>query len=531
MSLGAAPLGAVPLGGLLSAIAAPPPVASPTGPRVEVTLHGIWTSLKDDLLVDYTFAWKSGTTDPFDHVADTGTCEFSLRNDAGNSGGILGWYSPNHEDVRSGWDYGILVRVVWTDADGIDHVLWTGKLESIVPVPGIYGERRVQCLALDIMNELAENDVRSVSPQLNQTENAILAEIFSALPTAAQPASVDYDSSLDTYPYALWNASSGTKAMSLLVDVMNSSQGYLFPEKNGAIKVENRHARPMRASRFTFDDASLVDIVVPTDLKTVPNHLRVVTHPVTVDATATTVLFGIQGIYKVPAHDSITIWGDFVSPDNSQQLIGGTATVTPVSGTDFAGNSLAAGGGTNLTSSLSVVATAFAASVKFVVSNSSGTDAYLVNASGTPLLQIRGKGIYDNAPASFESGTGERLLTIDMPYQSDGIVAQDRADFLQMQYNNLADQIASLGFVATRDDDLLEHALTAEIGDIITASETVTGVTDVDAAIQGISMQVVSGVALRVTYALMPRVASTSLILDDPMYGVLDSGEAALGYA
>mgnify|MGYP000488138859 FL=1 len=365
---------------------------------------------------------------------------------------------------------------------------------------------------------------------------ALIAAILAALPLSSQPA-VSYDASLDTYPYALDDASSGTAAASLLENVIVSAQAFAYPLGNGILRIENRQARPSQASAYSFTEDDLDELEVPGDAEGLYNRVRLTTHPRTVDAAATTVLFGISSPQLVRAGETITIWGDYSDPTNAQRLIGGTAQVTPlVSGTDFKGNSLEAGGGVDLTASLSVSVSAFAATVKFEVTNSGGTDAWLVDAAGTPLLQLRGKGIYDDAPISYEWSSeqdyGEHLLEIDLPYQDDGQVAQDRAIFLEAQYRSLSDRVNSIGFAASADPALLAQAVVLDIGDVVTVSETMTGLTTgVDGAIQQITFSFSAPEWLRVRYVLAPRVTSTSLILDDPTYGVLDAPEAALGYA
>ena len=447
-----------------------------------------------------------------------------------------GYYAFASSACRAGWAMGLPIRVVYT-LSGSDYFLWTGKLKTAQPQPGRFTRRAVHCTAVDCMHGLHSTDVREITPQVNQTENALIAAILNALPSSSQPAAVAYDASLDTYPYALDDASSGTAAASLLENVLVSAQAFAYPLGNGILRIENRQARAGQSSAYTFTETAIDELDVPGDADACYNRVRLITHPRTIDAAATTVLFGITSAQLVRAGETVTIWGDYRDPTNTQQLIGGTAQVTPiVSGTDYKANSLEAGGGSDLTANISVVTSAFAASVKFEVTNNGATDAYLVDASGAPLLQLRGKGIYDNAPVSYEWSSeqeyGEHLLEIDLPYQDDGQVAQDRAVFLEAQYRSLTDRINTVGFAASSSAALLAQAVSLDVGDVITVSETMTGLTaGVDGAIQEITWSFSAPEWLRVRYVLAPRVTSTSLLLDDPTYGLLDAPEAALGYA
>lgn len=504
--------------------------------RVELELSpGVWTNVTLDVSRADTIQFKRGITGsgPLDRVASTGTFEWSMKNgpDGVTPSRPLGYYSPNNVNVRAGFNTGIGVRLIATYLT-IDYSLWTGKLRTATPIPGAYRERRSRCLAYDGMNDLAENDVQSIPPQIGQTENALVAAILAALPAAAQPSAVTYDASLDTYAYALDNASTGVKAMSLLTDVILSAQAYLFPLADGTLHLQNRHTRPLSSVMFAFDDSMLDSVDIPTDFGNVYDRVRTLTHPRTLDGAATTVLFAITSAQIVNPGDTVTIWGDYAQSTNSLKLIGGTAQVTPlVSGTDYSGNSAADGSGADLTSSLSIVVSAFAATVKFEVTNVGAQPVYLVDATGAAKLQIRGKGIYDNAPVSFESGTGARLLEIDLRYQDNGEVAQDLADFVRAQYASLNDQVVGVTFNPQKSSALMVQALSGEIGNVITVTEAITGVSAVAAVIQGIEGTIVGGPHLKLHYVTAPRGPSSMFILDDATFGVLDSPVGTLGYA
>lgn len=499
---------------------------------------GVWTDITTDTMASAGLSASRGIQagGPLDRVATTGLCEFTLKNGPTSDDVARpnGYYSLASSACRTGWTFGAPVRIRYT-ISATPYTLWTGSLRSATPTTGRYGERTVRVLAVDAMNALAETDVRTISPQVSQTENAIIAAIIAALPTASQP-TMSYDTSLDTYPYALDNASSGNKALGLIADVVMSAQAFCFCKADGTVRIENRLARPSRASSYTFTDATLWGLEVPGDTAGLYNRVRTVIHPRSIDAAATTVLFGITTAQEVPANSSITIWGDYANPTNAAQLIGGTAAVTPiVSGTDYAGNAAADGSGANVTASLSVVTTAYAAAVQFVVTNSSGSDIFLVNTSGVPLLQLRGKGIYDEAPVSYDAASvqsyGERIAIVDLPYQDNGNTAQERATFLERQYRSLSAQVTSLTFSASTSSALLTQGVTREIGDVITITETMSGLVAVDAVIHAIAWSFTAPGWMTVRYTLSPRVASTSLILDDAVYGVLDAAVAALGYA
>ena len=102
---------------------------------------------------------------------------------------------------------------------------------------------------------------------------------------------------------------------------------------------------------------------------------------------------------------------------------------------------------------MTITVNAYASGAEFVITNGhTAAPAYLVDAAGTPLLQLRGRAIYDQAPVTVESYIaqpyGDRLLTIDLKYQDDAEVAQNLVDFLQPLYNTR--RAASCGSASIR---------------------------------------------------------------------------------
>ncbi len=501
--------------------------------RVELQFApGVWTSLGSDVIADAGVRWTRGMSGntPHDRVAVTGTLEFALRNDNGNTGGIAGWYSPNSASCRAGFTFGIPVRVVIND--GTDHVVWTGKLRTIQPTPGKELAPRTLCTGQDKMGDLAEADVRAIAPQANKTEVELLQAIIAALPTEAQPDATSYDSALDVYPFAFDDLAGGVKAMDALTRVVTSAQGLLYVKADGTLRYDNRHTVALRAISYAFAESELLaadGLSVPSSLANAYNRVRVTTHP---KSTASSlVLFGISGPQMIAPGQTVTIWGDYYDANNTLKLIGGTAQTTPiVATTDYTGNSVSDGSGIDYTADLSITTYAFAASVKFDVMNASTTHTvYLTKC------QVRGTAIYDNAPQTFESFTaqdyGDRPLDVDLGYQTSGATAQDLADYLKAQYIALADQVESASFDPQVSNALMTQAVTREIGDVVTVTETQTGVTAVRSAILGIHGSVGAGSWVRQQYLLVPQVAGAYFILDDAVYGVLDSTAAVLGYA
>jgi hypothetical protein len=213
------------------------------------------------------------------------------------------------------------------------------------------------------------------------------------------------------------------------------------------------------------------------------------------------VLYAMTGEVPVIApNNTVTFWGTYNDPTNAQRLIGGLDVVTalvayPSTDYDYAGNTNQDGTGTDVTASLSITATAFATTAKFDITNTSSVPVYLVAPSTTtPMLRIRGKGVYDRGPQQFQSSIatsyGTRVFAADLPYQGDGNVTQAACEYVLAAYNSLSGRASKLSFVAKRTPLLLFFALTVEPGDRITVTEPVTGLAAVDSIVQSVGFSI-----------------------------------------
>jgi hypothetical protein len=186
---------------------------------------------------------------------------------------------------------------------------------------------------------------------------------------------------------------------------------------------------------------------------------------------------------------------------NAQRLIGGIGFVSlvsyPTANWDFAGNAAIDGSGADLTGNLSIVATTFATTVKFDVTNTSASQAvYLIEPGGTtgPKLRIRGKGVYDRGPQTYQASSpqayGTRPIDIDMPYQSDPNIGQSGAEYVVASYKTLSDQVMQITFAANDSGAHMLLALTVEPGDRVLVTEPVTGISAITATVQAIELDV-----------------------------------------
>jgi hypothetical protein len=497
---------------------------------------GVWTTMSDVVMAD-GLRWRRGMTGggPLDRIATTGTFEFTLRNDAANSGSLEGYYSPGHTNVRSGWDIGTPVRVV-ANYSSSDYSLWQGRVRTIRPSPGVHLGRRVSVTAHDCMGDLADSIVREISPQFNKTEVELLQALINALPADAQPTSLDADVSLDSYPYAFDNAGDGVSALALASDVVFSAAGYLFSTGAGALKYANRLHWEYNAIRSTFylTEAHIAEdgLDAPTSRDRVYNVIRATAHPRVVDDTSDTVLWSADSILSVAPSQTITVWGAYRDPDTTNQLIGASdVQPAPIANTDYMANASPTGLSTDLTADVDVAVTGFASTAKVVITNNAAVTAYLVNTSGEPFLTIKGRGVYDIGPITAESSTAavysDRTLRFDLPYQDDGNIAQGVADFIGNLYGSTERWAQSVTFYPQLSTDNMIFATSGEIGTRAHITDSITAFVEQKHMVIGIEFEVLPSRLMVCRWTLAPTIAQDFFILDT---STLD-GADTLGYA
>lgn len=469
--------------------------------------HGpVWTNLIDDVVeASVTGDYGISGGGPIDSVAGPGSFTFQLRND---SWGVrpLGYYSPYSINCRPGWTFGLpfRFRVLY---NGVYYTRFYGRIYDILPDTGPNGRRQVAVTVYDVMRDLLEADLREIDIQIDKTESEIITNILAALPMIT-PAALDIDSGIDIFRYALNTLGEEPRALTVIADVARSAFALVFTAGDGTFTVRNRHSRALETS--VFSDVSPLDVTVPNDLSNVYNQIRVTIHPKTIDTAFTTILYALTGMVpSVQPGETLTLWGSFNDPLNAQRLISGLPrTPTIDAGTDYAGNTNEFGTGTNITADLTVVATMFAASVLFEVTNNGTVPAWLIAPSGTgPLLQVRGKGVYDRGPQTYQSYTpqpyGIRPFRMDMPYQDDPLVGQSAAEYIDYLYNGAVlsggigipeltrnSQMRTWELLANESDAKMLFALTVEPGMVMTVLELVTNQNPLTKVVQRVSFRI-----------------------------------------
>lgn len=474
--------------------------------------------------------WEFGIrgSGPLDRTATPGMLRFHLDNSTSNSGGVLGYYSPGNPNVREGFTLNARARLT---IDGI--VQFYGWIASITPLPGKYGQRDTEVLAVDYIGKLMNEPITGLAVMTSVTADDVITEILDAM--TIQPSGRSLDVGSDTYPYALdTSREEESNALSEIAKVVQSEGGFAWSKRDGTFLFANRASRsnPVPLVSFTEDTIKGMEIAYPDEA--IRNRVRVKVYPRSVDGSAV-VLFSQPSTITpalVAGGAAIVVQCPYTDPANRSSRVGGTDMVSPVATTDYLANSLANGTGTNLTASLTVTPTFGGDAAQLSISLGGGTSGFLTK------LQVRGKGIYPYATQTVEESDatsitayGVKSLGVDMPYQSDINVGVTAAQAYLGAFKDPGPSILTLSFWDL-NTTLREYALNSlgesDINSTLTLSESVTGGDVVTTYwLNGIRMRLVMGQHIFSTWYLGRADTTPYWVLDDASFTLGDNTRLA----
>ncbi len=475
-----------------------------------------WTDVSADILEEPAPIFRYGIfgNRPKDRVASPGRLDFYLDNSEFNSGGVRGYYTPGHASKRSNFREGIGIRVKITYG-GTAYYKWMGRLKKITPDAGKFGKNRVRCRATDWMADAADARPEFLTVQTNKKGHELLSTAIASLDQ--QPTDTDLQTGVSTFAYAFDEIRDGqTTMLQIIKNVTLSELGYAAvigdTTAGGKFTFWPRTARELDTNVIVrmdgdgdSDDFRNISAVDDEDL--IFNDIQITTRPRVVDEfSSDQVLFTLQGDDpSIGAAESKTIIGRFTDPSNPDARIGGADIITPVEGTDytFSGSD----------SDLAIVATLGGNSVKFVMTNNSGSTGTVTK------LQLRGKRVLTYEPAiSLQTDSDSiaiyntKPLRLQLPYQDNPLEAQDFVDTLIGRWKDPKVRVKTVSFDPNQGDSLMTAALVGEPGRRIGISDPVTGVTD-DYVIGGVEMTLAKGKLIPTTWFLQLASDSTFWIL------------------
>ncbi len=499
---------------------------------------GIWTDISTDVLLREGVFWEREISGdgPTDVLAGPGSMRFALNNKSSNSGGLAGYYTPGHANVRAGFGLGTRVRLRLVEgAASWYHFL--GELKTILPTPGSTGEAPSFCEAVNWFNQFAETrDLRLVLRENYRSDQGI-SDLVGQV--AVAPANQILDVGLDVYAFMFDDVGPNTPAPAIAQDICQSERGYLYvrgDQTDGeTLRFENRLARAVASVKETFLEGELVGITVPSDQSRMVNIVDVAAFPRSV-GTTNVVLVSLDSEVTVHAGETEKIFVDLRDPDNQAEFVGGKNMVAPVSPTDWTANDTSGGGGADVSSDFAVVLTPWGSRALIAITNNGTATGHLRGPAGADGMQARGLMLARYAPVvrhgentTSISAHGERPMgrVIDMPYQGDVRVAQDSADFVANLWGGVVNIPTFVSPVTSRPG-VLERCISVDIGDKIVASESMTAVAGAELFIHGVAGEILANRSTGLTYRVAPADTTAVLILDDAVAGKLDAN--ALGF-
>ncbi len=284
------------------------------------------------------------------------------------------------------------------------YIKHRGKVNTIEPEAGRYASQMVRVLSYDGMRDLAETEVRRCTVQTDKTASQLKTTVLAAVPTESQPVAQSFATTTETYPYALHDLGTGTKALSVLKDIAVASYTFVAMKGDGTLFSLSRQTRQVPVSSYTFSD-TMHAFTAPNSLESVFNAVRVTIHPLTIDDEATTVLYADQTVRTLPPLAITDFWVTYTNPnDTSGRLIGGmdVGFGAVVSTTlDGSGDQ----SGTVFFLGPDYLFEPFGSSCHVRQQNLAPFPLYFVDVSGNPSYQIVGRGVYDLGPRTYESAS------------------------------------------------------------------------------------------------------------------------------
>lgn len=446
---------------------------------LEALINGIWLSIARDVMIwDYPLVSERGIsgTDALDRVASPGSLTCTLDNSEANSAGLLGYYSPDHANMRAGFGQSTRVRLK-ISGDGQHKYIWHGWIDDLDPAPGQFKNRTTSLTAFDYMQKLLDHKLSRIPVQESKRSDQDIQTVLDNVATAPQVTSLE----TDTYTTQLSLHSEQDErstAMSALQKICQSALGYAFVRGDAAggetFVFELESTRYQAVSSADLDDI-MSDLKLSRARSHYANKVIALLHPVNVDTGGDTVLAQLADEFDLDAGETETIAMRYRDPNGQSVRISGKDIVDPlIADTHFKMSSVADDGGNDLNANLDIDLTIGGNATDAQVTNTGGTNGHINK------LNIVGNGIYQYDPLEYviESGNGDTPLTYDFFYQDDYYRVKDLAAAIHLRVSTQTTHVESVVFYADASDTLMGYAINCDIGTRVHIVETATGLDD-----------------------------------------------------
>jgi hypothetical protein len=414
----------------------------------------------------------AGST-PLDRVAQTGKLEYTLDNSPANSGGKLGYYSPDNANLRSGWAAGIGVRLKLTYG-GNTYTKFLGKIASILPTPGVWLDPTAAVTAVDSLDELATRQTNLIPVQANQRGDELLATLLANL--GISPVT-DFSVGDDVYELAFHSEHDEiSSGLNVCQKIAQSGYDDIYVLGDGTLVYRSRHDR-LRATDLaaSFSD-TMTGLTVMHSADRIYNDVKTSTPKYAVDALPV-ILYSLPGELRLAPNQVYEFTVRYTDPLSNGGRVSALDLVTPAAETDYCMSGVSGSGGSEQNGNLEVSVVFGANSAQVTLTNHYGGFGF-VNR-----FNLRGRGLYEYDTTVLEQVDttsrdqyGRLPLTYDMPYQNSANVGMDFNNHLLKIGKDPHTDIDGLEFVANASAALMAAMIACDVGSRIAVAETVTGI-------------------------------------------------------
>jgi len=416
--------------------------------------------------------------------------------------------------------------------DAEPNVTWTGYLERITPTPAVHGLKSCTLTAYGSLGYL--NDFRpTLETQIDKRTDEVIGAILD---------DVGWDSTKRTLAQGqttltrYWT--DGPKTLDALRIIEETEGGFIKEGKDGKIIFENRLTRilpPYDTPQASFSDSSSATNSYTTlnqedPLSTITNHVEASSRTYAIQPIAVLWTHPESGSDSplLQPNEEKTYEAVYPNPSSAINALEVSEWTTPVLTTDVTANTQADGGGTDLTSDLTITVGASDKTATRMLITIKNTNtlygAYLTK------IEARGTAVLSNDPVKVRSiDTVSQAKFGERKYasQSEFFPSSNNAQLWCDYYNSIFGSplpILTMEINANQSDAIQLQIMARDISDRITVeADNNAGLgIDADFFIESVRQRVSKGgTDHRVTYKLSPASGGYS------QFWVLNSG--ALG--
>jgi hypothetical protein len=375
-------------------------------------------------------SWQSGFPNGPPEHANAGVCYLKLD----NSTSIFSSFnpaSPLYGLIRPG----LKVRVTMKIGTGSEITMWQGYLQSIVPVVGeMMSISTAELTAYGVLSQFSEGEV-DVPLQENITTGAAINELLDQDGFSADERAIDIGQST----LSKWWIRKGSSRLQAIRDLEDAELGRVREGRDGKFVFEDRRRfftvtrSSTVQSTYGAGVLNLWNLRQEEPLPGIFNRVQsaVRTFNKSEDITLVTVadIANNQGGTPpiVPANGTLTVWIEYPTPGSPSDHI----AVNEWTIVDYEANTAADCSGSDITTDVSAVKTAYGPKLRIDFSNANSSPAHLIvlRAHGTAIIES------DPIPIKSEDGVSQaKYRKRSYPYPSQWITdlsdGQAQLDFI-----------------------------------------------------------------------------------------------------